>query len=168
MDLSQHQARQLLQLHGVTVAPWQGSTSVDVALEMSLTLTIDFDERQFVVLWSAQGESGKRKKAEANLQPKKRFSVDSLRGIGQAEANQMVAEIGVPPALRGRTAHFLTIVWRAFQALDAILIEIDPLVVTPSGEIQVRGVRMRLDKRAAFRHPECDELMAASPERKAK
>ena len=168
MDLSKHQTRRLLQLHGITVAPGQGSKSVAVALELSLTLTIDWEKLQFVALWSAHGDWGTAGMAKTNLKAKARIPIDPLSGIGPAEANQMVAGIGIPPALRGRTAHFLTQMWRAFQALDATFIKIDPLVVTPGGEILALDAKMRLDPGASFRHPERDDMAVASSERTAK
>ena len=52
----------------------------------------------------------------------------------------------------------------AFTELDATLIEVNPLVVTGSGDVIALDAKMNFDDNALFRHPDIEELRDESEE----
>jgi succinyl-CoA synthetase beta subunit len=68
----------------------------------------------------------------------------------------------VSPALK-----FIAAMYRAFVELDASIVEINPLVVTKSGEVMALDAKMNFDDNALFRHKEVEELRDESEEEPA-
>ncbi len=48
--------------------------------------------------------------------------------------------------------------YRCYVEGDADLVEINPLILTPDGEVHALDAKVTLDDNAAFRHPEWDEF----------
>jgi succinyl-CoA synthetase beta subunit len=68
----------------------------------------------------------------------------------------------VSPALK-----FIAAMYRAFVELDASIVEINPLVVTKTGEVMALDAKMNFDDNALFRHKEVEELRDESEEEPA-
>lgn len=80
---------------------------------------------------------------------------------GERKAGDIAAfckEIGVPAGQADQCRELIANIHRAFVKLDASLIEINPLIVTPAGELIAVDVKMTLDDNALFRHPDLAEL----------
>ncbi|MGQ3029514.1 MAG: succinate--CoA ligase subunit beta, partial [Ferrovibrionaceae bacterium] len=53
---------------------------------------------------------------------------------------------------------FITAMYNAFIALDASIVEINPLVVTGAGEVIALDAKMNFDDNALYRHPEVEAM----------
>ncbi len=58
----------------------------------------------------------------------------------------------------GKAVKLMQAVYQAFVATDASLVEINPLIVTKSGDIIALDAKMTFDDNALYRHPELKEL----------
>ena len=84
-----------------------------------------------------------------------RLHVDPLEGFHPWQARRLVYGAGVEdPAEQKQVAAIVGKLYEAFVALDAVLCEINPLVVTPHGEVRALDSKFTVDDNALYRHPD--------------
>jgi succinyl-CoA synthetase beta subunit len=93
-----------------------------------------------------------------------RIPVDPNVGIDQAKADEIVAAAGFDSADAAEIARVLQILWRVYEAEDATLVEVNPLVKTGDGKIVALDGKVSLDENADFRHPDHGALADKSAE----
>jgi succinyl-CoA synthetase beta subunit len=88
-----------------------------------------------------------------------KLAVDPNAGVDPATAREIVAAARFPAAVAEQVAEIAVGLWRAFVAEDATLVEVNPLVRTPSlgeddpGQILALDGKVTLDANADFRQP---------------
>ena len=105
------------------------------------------------VLFSTEGGMDVEEAAESNPEAMRRIVVDITKGLSPEEA--LAALDGLP--LDGRVAAIadtLVKLYQAYRALDAELLEINPLVITRDGEVVALDCKFTLDDSAVPRQPE--------------
>jgi succinyl-CoA synthetase beta subunit len=88
-------------------------------------------------------------------------------GLQPYQARNLAFGIGVPKASVNKAVKFLMALSKAFHETDASLAEINPLVVTKSGEIIALDAKMTFDDDALDRHPKISELRDINEEDEA-
>jgi succinyl-CoA synthetase beta subunit len=100
-----------------------------------------------------------------------RLHVDPLAGFHPFVARRLVYAAGVDaPEEQRQIVSIVSKLYDTFLASDAMLCEINPLVVTPEGEVRALDAKVTLDDNALFKHPELAELQdleAVAPEERA-
>ncbi|MBV9862054.1 MAG: ADP-forming succinate--CoA ligase subunit beta [Alphaproteobacteria bacterium] len=127
----------------------------DIAREVYLALSIDRDSGRLVLI--ASGEGGMEIEEVAAHSPDKilRITIDPASGIEPFHGRRIAFGLGLDP--KAATA-LIDGLYRAFNELDAALIEINPLVVTGAGGLLALDAKMGFDDNALFRHPEIEAL----------
>src|SRR5262249_22077881 len=107
----------------------------------------------------ACGEGGVETDEVARKSPDKIFSmrVDPGLGIRPFQARRLAYALDLGGGTDKATKLILALA-RAFEETDASLVEINPLVVTRSGEVLALDAKMSFDDNALFRHPDIREL----------
>ncbi len=91
-------------------------------------------------------------------------AIDPLLGLREYQARELAYHVGLG---REQSQQFVSAamgLWNAFWAEDATLVEANPLVVCPNGELVSLNARMTIDDNALFRHPELSDLRDESQE----
>ncbi len=84
-----------------------------------------------------------------------RIGVDPLQGVTADVAARVVRAAGFEPGpIADAVAAVIVKLWGVFTAEDATLVEVNPLVLTPGGDVLALDGKVSLDDNAAFRHPE--------------
>ena len=84
-----------------------------------------------------------------------RIGVDPLQGVTADVAARVVRAAGFEPGpAADAVAAVIIKLWGVFTAEDATLVEVNPLVLTPGGDVLALDGKVSLDDNAAFRHPE--------------
>lgn len=143
---------------GRTVHQVYVEQACDIQHEFYLGMLVDRDSAQVAILASAGGGSGIEQVATRRPEEIRKDLIEWDTGLSTAHALQITSELGVPAAAQDSAVELLVGMYRAFLELDASLIEINPLVVTATGELPVLDVKMSFDDNALFRHPEIEEL----------
>jgi succinyl-CoA synthetase beta subunit len=136
----------------------------DIKRELYLSLLIDRSVSEVVVIASTEG--GMEIEDVAAHSPEKilRAPVDPASGISSFHARKLAFGLGLEGKQVGTFTKFVTSIFEAFTALDAAIIEINPLVVTGAGEIIALDAKVSFDDNALYRHPEIEKLRDESEE----
>jgi succinyl-CoA synthetase beta subunit len=131
---------------------------LDIARELYLGLVIDRATARPVFMASSEG--GVEIEEVAAHHPEKilKEGVDPSAGFLAFQARQLAFGLGLDGKLVGEAVKFLMGLYRAFQATDSSLAEINPFVVTRDGRALALDAKMNFDDNALFRHPDIREL----------
>ncbi|HEV2491797.1 MAG TPA: ADP-forming succinate--CoA ligase subunit beta [Terriglobia bacterium] len=131
---------------------------LDVARELYLGLVIDRVTGRPVFMASTEG--GVEIEVVAAEHPEKilKESIDPAVGFQAFEARKLAFGLGLEGGQVNDAVKFFTSLYRAFEATDASLAEINPFVVTRDGRLLALDAKMNFDDNALFRHPEIREL----------
>jgi succinyl-CoA synthetase beta subunit len=129
-----------------------------VARELYASVLIDRATSRVTILASTAG--GMDIEEVAAKDPKRliKVAVDPATGIEPFHARKVVFALGLSGAAAAAAAELIVGLYRAFVALDASLIEINPLVVTADGRVLALDAKMNFDDNALFRHKDIEEL----------
>jgi len=102
-----------------------------------------------------------------------RIPVDPVDGVDAAKAAEIADAARFPADVRHQVIEVLVKLWDVFTAEDATLVEVNPLVKAPNGQVVALDGKVTLDDNAAFRHAETvarfEDAAATDPlEQKAK
>jgi succinyl-CoA synthetase beta subunit len=121
--------------------------------ELYLSLLIDRDERVARLLVSVEGgveiEDLSRERPEAVVSR----VISPAAGLPEFRAREVWAEAGVRGAALPRLGRLTARLWDFFVAHDAYLLEINPLMLTPDGDVAAAGAVLAIDDSALFRQP---------------
>jgi succinyl-CoA synthetase beta subunit len=136
----------------------------DIGDELYLSLLVDRSSSRITIIASSEG--GMDIEEVAATQPDKILSVaiDPATGLQAHHARRLAGVMGLSGATAKQLPKFLGGLYKAFTALDASLIEINPLVVTGAGDLLALDAKMSFDDNALYRHPEVMELRDLSEE----
>jgi succinyl-CoA synthetase beta subunit len=126
--------------------------------ELYLSVVLDRASGKPVVMASAAG--GMDIEEVAAETPEKIVKVFLEPGVGLVpfQARQIGFGIGLDGPQVTKAAKLIGALYDAFIATDATLLEINPLVVTESGDLLALDAKMNFDDNALYRHPELKEL----------
>jgi succinyl-CoA synthetase beta subunit len=130
----------------------------DIARELYLGMLIDRDSGRITLIGSTEG--GVEIEEVAGRSPEKilKVAIDPASGIQPFHAREMAFGLGLAGNQIGVAVKFVTALYRAFTELDAAIAEINPLVVTGSGDLLALDAKMAFDDNALFRHSEIAQL----------
>jgi succinyl-CoA synthetase beta subunit len=128
--------------------------AADIAQEIYLGIVIDRAARRPAMMASSEG--GVEIEEVARVQPEaiKQITVDPFLGLRAYQTLWLAKGIGLP---RDHFRSFDRIaqgLYAAFEACDASLAEINPLVITEEGDLLAVDGKMVIDDNALFRHPD--------------
>ena len=132
--------------------------------ELYLGLVIDRATERPVLMASPDGGVEIEKVAEET--PERIFKAFVHPGIGLSpfQTRQLAFALGLEGAQVGQAGKLMTAVYNAFQATDASLVEINPLIVTEEGSLLALDAKMNFDDSALYRHPDIKQLRDLSEE----
>jgi succinyl-CoA synthetase beta subunit len=130
----------------------------DIARELYLALLLDRNTSRITIVASTEG--GMEIEEVAAHTPEKivRVAIDPVTGISGFHARKIAFKLGLEGKQVSAAVKLLTGLYRAFTELDASLLEVNPLVVTGSGDVIALDAKMNFDDNALFRHPKVAEL----------
>jgi succinyl-CoA synthetase beta subunit len=136
----------------------------DIQRELYLGLLIDRATCRVTIMASTEG--GMEIEEVAAHSPEKilKAVVDPATGFQQFHARQLAFGLGLEGKQVSAAVKFMASLYKAFIALDASIIEINPLVVTGSGDILALDAKVNFDDNALFRQTEIENLRDESEE----
>ena len=131
----------------------------DIAKEYYLSLTFDRGAKKALYMFTTQGGVDIEQVAEESPEALVRLHVDPLEGFHPWQARRLVYGGGVTdPSEQKQIAAIVGKLHEAFVRFDAMLCEINPLIVTPDGEVKALDSKFTVDDNALYRHPDIAEM----------
>lgn len=157
-------ARQMLgmDIKGHTVRTVMLARPVEIEAEYYVSFVLDRAAGTFLAIASAEGGMDIEEVAATRPEAVTRLHVDPSEGVTEAKAAEIAAAAQLPP----ETAPVIRSLWQVLVQEDALLVEVNPLVRTPSGLIIALDGKITLDGNARFRQArwgEADSDPGADP-----
>ena len=137
---------------------WIESAS-EIAKEYYLSITFDRGVKKPLFMFTTQGGMDIEEVAEKTPDALVKLHVDALEGFQPYQARRLIYAAGVDdPGEQKQIAAIVGKLYDAFVSTDAMLCEINPLIVTPEGEVKALDSKFTVDDNALYKHPEIAEM----------
>ncbi|MBK7591373.1 MAG: ADP-forming succinate--CoA ligase subunit beta [Betaproteobacteria bacterium] len=130
----------------------------DIKKELYVGMVVDRTTQRVCLMASSEGGMDIEEVAAHTPEKIHKVFVDPVKGLTDAEADDVARKIGVPEGSVGAARAMLQGLYKAFWDTDASLAEINPLIVTGDGGIIALDAKLNFDANALFRHPEIVEM----------
>lgn len=126
----------------------------DIQKEYYLSIVIDRSSQRICVMGSSEGGMDIEEVAAKTPEKIIKVFVDPNTGLTQADAEQLARGIEIPEGSVAKAADEFIKLYKCFWETDADLAEINPLVVTGSGDVIALDAKFNFDSNALYRQPE--------------
>jgi succinyl-CoA synthetase beta subunit len=148
LDIGGHVVRKL----------WVERTS-EIAKEYYLSVTFDRGAKQALFMLTKEGGIDIEEVAAERPEALARLHVHPLEGFQPYQARRLLHEARIDdPEEQKQITRIVDRLYGAFIGADATLCEINPLIVTPDGEVRALDSKFTVDDNALHRHPEIAEM----------
>jgi succinyl-CoA synthetase beta subunit len=136
----------------------------DIAKEYYLGMVIDRATSRVTIMASSEG--GVEIEEVAARSPEKilRVAIDPAVGFVDFQGRKIAYGLGLPKESINKAVGFMRALYRAFAESDASLVEINPLVLTKSGDLIALDAKIGFDDNALFRHADIREMRDVTEE----
>jgi succinyl-CoA synthetase beta subunit len=147
-----------LEIKGLPVRRLLVAPAAAIERELYAGITLDRSARRPVLMLSAEGGIDIEDVARDTPEKIVRGHVDPLRGLQPYEARRLAFRVVPEPDLARPLARLLLQLAHAYASLDASLVEINPLVVTPDRRWLALDAKVILEDNGLERHPDLQPL----------
>ena len=137
---------------------------VAIAKELYLGFVLDRKSERVMVVASSEGGMEIEEIAAERPESIVKVSVEPAVGMQAFQAREIAFALGLKPSQVQSAVNALMGCYRAFEELDATMLEINPLIVTEDDHVMALDAKMTFDDNALFRHPAVAELRDKSQE----
>jgi succinyl-CoA synthetase beta subunit len=131
----------------------------DIAKEYYLSVTFDRGAKKPLFMFTTEGGVDIEEVAEHNPDALARLHIDPLEGFQAYQARRLVYGAGVTdPSEQKQIVAIIGKLYEAFVGCDAMLCEINPLIVTPDGTVKALDSKFTVDDNALYKHPHIAEM----------
>ena len=126
----------------------------DIKKEYYLAILLDRASSKPVIVASTEGGVEIEKVAHDTPEKIIRVVVDPAYGLADFQVRELIAKLGFAGAEAKNAAKLIRNLYTAFWETDAAMIEVNPLISTPAGDILALDAKVSFDSNALYRHPE--------------
>jgi succinyl-CoA synthetase beta subunit len=131
----------------------------DITKEYYLSITFDRGAKKVLYMFTTEGGVDIEEVAATRPEALARLHVDVLEGFQPWQARQLVYAAGIDdPSEQKQVAAIVEKLYAAFVGSDAMLCEINPLIVTPDGVVKALDSKFTVDENALYKHPDIAEM----------
>ncbi|MDI4646235.1 ADP-forming succinate--CoA ligase subunit beta [Cohnella hashimotonis] len=130
----------------------------DIKKEYYVGLVVDRGTGRVVLMASEEGGTEIEEVAAHSPEKIIKEVVDPAIGLQTFQARRIAYAINIPNELVNKAAKFMLSLYQAFVDKDCSIAEINPLVVTGSGDVMALDAKLNFDSNALFRHKDIVEL----------
>jgi succinyl-CoA synthetase beta subunit len=135
----------------------------DIAREYYLSITFDRGAKKPLFMLTTEGGVDIEEVAATKPDALARLHVDPLEGYQPYQGRRLIYEAGIPePDEQRQVLAIVGKLYGCFVASDAMLCEINPLIVTPEGDVRALDSKFSVDDNALYRHPDIAEMRDVS------
>ena len=144
--------------------------AISIAREYYFSITFDRSAKQPLLMLTTMGGMDVEAVAEEHPDALARLHVDPALGYRSFHGARLMGAAGIPVEERKALAPVLAALYDVFAREDAMLVEVNPLVLLDDGTFLAADAKVTIDDNALFRHPDVEamrDLAAADPQEQA-
>jgi succinyl-CoA synthetase beta subunit len=153
-----------MDIRGLTVHEVWIEEASQIEDEWYTSIVFDRAAKAPLVMLSTKGGMDIEAVAEEDPKAIASLHVDPLLGFQDFHGRRLAFDAGIPEDLIRPTGAMIAKLYEAFAAEDAMLVEVNPLIVTPERKLRALDAKVTLDDNALFRHPDNATLRNPSAE----
>jgi succinyl-CoA synthetase beta subunit len=153
-----------LDIRGLTVHELWIERGSEIASEYYAAIVFDRSAKQPLVMLSSKGGMDVEAIADQHPEAIARVHVDPLVGFLPFHGRQLAFASGIERDVVRPTVQMLAKLYEVFERCDAMLVEVNPLIVTQDRQVVALDAKVSIDDNALGRHPEIAELRNPSAE----
>lgn len=134
------------------------SEGIDYAKELYLGILLDRNVSKNVIMASTEGGVEIEKVAEETPEKIIKVWIDPSVGFLSYQARELAYGLGLEGDVQKDFIKFITNLYKAYEELDASMIEVNPMVITNDNKVLALDAKVTLDDNAMFRHKDFPEL----------
>ncbi|MDG1410806.1 MAG: ADP-forming succinate--CoA ligase subunit beta [Acidimicrobiales bacterium] len=135
----------------------------DIAEEYYASFTLDRSAKKHLGLLSKEGGVEIETVADENPDAIAKIWIDPVDGFSEADCREWVATAKLPAVAVEGSVDILQKLYTAYTEGDADLVEINPLILTPEGQVHVLDAKVTLDGNSEFRHEDYGQYDETQP-----
>ena len=148
-----------LDINGHVVRKLWIERASEIAKEYYLSVTFDRGEKKALLMLTTEGGVEIEQVAEESPEKLARLHVDPLEGYQPYQARRLIYCAGIDnPNEQKQVLAIVGKLYECFVGCDAMLCEINPLIVTPEGEVRALDSKFTVDDNALYKHPDLAEM----------
>src|SRR5437763_3386611 len=132
--------------------------SAEIAREIYFAILLDRATAAPIVVASTEGGVEIETVAEKSPEKILRENIDPLAGLQAYQARKLAKQLGFESSQLKAAAKLFDGLFRTFMACDCSMVEVNPLIVTPKGEVLALDAKFNFDDNALYRHPDLAAL----------
>jgi succinyl-CoA synthetase beta subunit len=137
---------------------------LQIERELYLSIVIDRASVSPVIIASAAGGMDIEEVAASEPEKILREPVDPGTGVIPFQARKLAFGMGLAGPVANKLVKLLDSLYKAFIETDASMIEINPLIVTKSGDLLALDAKVSFDDNAMYRHPDLRDFRDVTEE----
>ncbi|MGA2469469.1 MAG: ADP-forming succinate--CoA ligase subunit beta [Solirubrobacteraceae bacterium] len=153
-----------MDIRGLTVRELWVEAASEIAAEYYASIVFDRGAKAALVMLSTRGGMDIEAVAAETPEAIASLHVDPLIGLQPFHARRLAFEAQVAEDVVRPVGAFLDALYRTFVQEEAMLVEVNPLVITPARVLVALDAKVTLDDNALYRHPENAALRDLSAE----
>jgi succinyl-CoA synthetase beta subunit len=150
-----------MDIKGLTVHEVWIEPASDIAEEYYAAVVFDRSAKKVLLMLSAAGGMDIESVPEEQIA---RLHVSPLDGFTADDGRKLVSDAKIGSDVADQVADMMAKLYGAFVELDAMLVEVNPLVVTGDRQVMALDAKVSVDDNALFRQPEVAEMRNPSAE----
>ena len=126
----------------------------DIKKEYYLAILLDRASSQPVIVASTEGGMEIEKVAHETPEKIHKILVDPAYGLADFQIRELIFKLGLSGAEAKNASKLIRNLYTMYWETDAAMIEVNPLITTPTGEVLALDAKVSFDDNSLFRHPE--------------
>ena len=151
-------------LKGLTVNKVLVEAGADIKKEFYLGFVIDTQQRRNVLIFTPEGGVDVEELAVTRPEAILKLAISPTEGLTDTDIKTVLDMSTLDETGQAQLRHILTNLYKIYQSTDAELIEINPLVLTGSGDLIALDGKLNVDDNALFRQAELTAIQDQSDE----
>ena len=136
----------------------------DIAHELYVGMLLDRETSRLTMMASTEGGMEIEEVAESTPEKILKVAIDPATGMLPFHARQLAFGLGLEGKQVSAAVKFMLSMYKAFTDLDCSIVEINPLVVTGSGDVIALDAKINFDDNALYRHKDIEAMRDESEE----
>jgi len=153
-----------MDIKGETVHKVFVAEAVDIAKEIYVGVITDRATQKPLIMCSAEGGVEIEVTAKENPDAIKKLVIDPLQGVLSFQARRIASQLNDDVKVARQIATVIEKLYGVYEAVDASLAEINPLVVTGDGRVLAIDAKINIDDNALYRHDAIEAMRDVAAE----